>query len=144
MRVLVLLGWVMTALLVSGCAEPNASVTRSTQDELFEVRLKAAKNHLKPSEVLPILVTVESVGGQLATTIRDTIDFIANEGSVSPSRLVVTFVGIDDSLTTGVIDTYSDWITFTLDSRAESDRQGEVHALFRSLNTTLKIRVVED
>ena len=138
--------WFAVAPLVAlalGCSEPDSTVTRSTEDEQFEITLKAKKNHLKSEEALPILVTVESTTGQLVTTTRDTIDFVANLGSVSPSRLVFTFVGRDDSVSTGVTTVYSEWVTFTLDQGyLLVGRQADLHALFRDLDTTLKIRVV--
>ena len=138
--------WFAVAPLVAlalGCSEPDSTVTRSTEDEQFEITLKAKKNHLKLGEALPILVTVESTTGQLITTTRDTIDFVANLGSVWPSRLVFTFVGRDDSVSTGVTTVYSEWVTFTLEQPAEG-RQADLHALFRDLDTTLKIRIVEE
>ena len=138
--------WFAVAPLVAlalGCSEPDSTVTRSTEDEQFEITLKAKKNHLKPGERLPILVTVESTTGQLITTTSDTIDFVANLGSVWPSRLVFTFVGRDDSVSTGVTTVYSEWVTFTLEQPAEG-RQADLHALFRDLDTTLKIRIVEE
>ncbi|MBU09471.1 MAG: hypothetical protein CME13_16070 [Gemmatimonadetes bacterium] len=141
--------WFAVAPLVAlalGCSEPDSTVTRSTEDEQFEITLKAKKNHLKSGETLPILVTVESTTGQLVTTTSDTIDFVANLGSVSPSRLVFTFVGRDDSVTTGVTTVYSEWVTFTSPPRGTriEGRQAELHALFRDLDTTLKIRLVEE
>ena len=138
--------WFTVAPLVAlalGCSEPDSTVTRSTEDEQFEITLKAKKNHLKLGEALPILVTVESTTGQLITTTSDTIDFVANLGSVWPSRLVFTFVGRDDSVSTGVTTVYSEWVTFTLEQPAEG-RQADLHALFRDLDTTLKIRIVEE
>ena len=139
--------WFAVAPLVAlalGCSEPDSTVTRSTEDEQFEITLKAKKNHLKSEEALPILVTVESTTGQLVTTTRDTIDFVANLGSVSPSRLVFTFVGRDDSVTRGATTVYSEWVTFTLDQGyLLVGRQADLHALFRDLDTTLKIRIVE-
>jgi hypothetical protein len=138
--------WFAVAPLVAlalGCSEPDSTVTRSTEDEQFEITLKAKKNHLKLGEALPILVTVESTTGQLITTTSDTIDFVANLGSVWPSRLVFTFVGRDDSVSTGVTTVYSEWVTFTLEQPAEG-RQADLHALFRDLDTTLKIRIVKE
>ena len=138
--------WFAVAPLVAlalGCSEPDSTVTRSTEDEQFEITLKAKKNHLKSEEALPILVTVESTTGQLVTTTSDTIDFVANLGSVSPSRLVFTFVGRDDSVTRGATTVYSEWVTFTLDQGYLLEgRQADLHALFGDLDTTLKIRVV--
>ncbi len=139
--------WFAVAPLVAlalGCSEPDSTVTRSTEDEQFEITLKAKKNHLKSGETLPILVTVESTTGQLVTTTSYTIDFVANLGSVSPSRLVFTFVGRDDSVSTGATTVYSEWVTFTLDQGyLLVGRQADLHALFRDLDTTLKIRIVE-
>ena len=140
--------WFAVAPLVAlalGCSEPDSTVTRSTEDEQFEITLKAKKNHLKSGETLPILVTVESTTGQLVTTTSDTIDFVANLGSVSPSRLVFTFVGRDDSVSTGATTVYSEWVTFTADQGYfVVGRQADLHALFRDLDTTLKIRLVEE
>ncbi len=130
--------------LLLGCAEPNSSVTRSTSDAQFEIRLEARKQHLKSSEALPVWVEIERLAGQPTTSLRDTIDFVTNQGSVSPTRLVFTLIGLDDSVSVGSTTTYGDWVTFTLGSRPDESRQAELHALFRDLDAILKIRIVED
>ena len=61
-------------------------------------------------------VTLESLEGQPTETFRDTIDFLSNAGSVTPTRLVFTFIGSQDSTYTGEGYTtqYGDWVTYTL------------------------------
>jgi hypothetical protein len=143
-RVVLLLG----LLVLGGCGEqPDRIVSTETQDGRWELRLEARKNFLRPGESLAIRVVLESLAGQPAATFRDTIDFIGNSGSVSPSRLTFTFIGAQDTLYSGggVTTKFSDWITYAMSSRdATAERQGEVSAVFRDLEVVLKIRIIED
>lgn len=131
------------AAVAAGCSEPDKRVAAATADGAFELTLSAEKNWLRPGESLPVRLRLESVGGPPVQTTRDTVEILANNGSVHPTRLVVIFVGRSDTLTAGVDEVYEDWLTFTLSSFASSARQGEVHALFRDLHATLKIRIVD-
>ena len=138
------------ALWLAGCGEePERIVSAQTGDGRFELTLEAHKNWLKPGETLAVRVTVTSLQGQLAQSLRDTVTFVANAGSVAPNRLVFTFVGRGDSLygSDGVTTNYTDWVTFAmsaLSSQANPARQGEVIALFQDLEAILKIRVAQD
>lgn len=131
------------AAVAAGCSEPDERVAAATADGAFELTLSAEKNWLRPGESLPVRLRLESVDGPLARTVRDTIEFLANNGSVSPARLIITFVGRSDTVTGGVDEVYEDWLTFTVSSFASSSRQGEIHALFRDLHATLKVRIVD-
>lgn len=124
------------------CSEPDKRVTAATADGAFQITLSTDKNWLRPGESLPVRLRVVSVGGQLAETRRDTIELLANNGTVSPSRIPVTFVGQADTLTQGVETSFEDWLTFTVSTYVSAERQGEIHALFRDLHATLKVRVV--
>lgn len=126
----------------AGCSEPDKRVTAATDDGALELTLSAGKNWLRPGESLPVRLRVTSVDGRLAETVRDTVELLANNGSVMPSRVVITFVGQADTLTKGVDAVYEDWLTFTVSPFASDQRQGELHALYRDLHATLKIRVV--
>ena len=130
--------------VAAGCSEPGKRVTAATADGDFEVTLTARKNWLRPGETLPIRLRVESLAGQLATTAREPLTFVVNNGTVSPSLLTITFVGRNDSLSIGVERVYEQWVSFSLSSYASPDRQGEIHALFRDIQATLKIRIVAD
>lgn len=131
-----------------GCGEePKAAVTRATEDGRFSLTLEARKNSLKRGESLNVKVTVQSLQGPLEQTLRDTVLFVANAGTVTPSRLVFTLVGATDSLYQEATTTYSDWVTYTVSTQttqASRTRQGEVQALFQDLEAVLKIRIVED
>ena len=137
-------------LLFAACGdEPERIVSGETEDGRWELTLEARKNALRSGKALPVRVTLVSLAGQPAATFRDTIDFVANAGSVSPNRLVFTFVGAEDMTYTGVGNTtqFSDWVTYTLStssSQANEERQGEMSALFRDLEAVLKIRIVQD
>ena len=142
--------WTLAVAGLWGCGdEPDKLVNARSADGAFELTVEGRKNSLKRGESLALKVTVESLAGQLAETVRDTITFVANAGSVSPSRLVFTFVGRDDSLYSrgGIETTYTDWVTYTMSTStttAASDRQGEVMALYRDLEAVYKIRIVDD
>ncbi|MBT3346061.1 MAG: hypothetical protein HN712_24240 [Gemmatimonadetes bacterium] len=135
---------VLGMLLLSGCSEPDTSVTRSTSDEQFELRLEARKNHLKSEESLPVWVEVERLAGRPASSFRGTVDFVTNQGSVSPNRLDFTLIGQDDSVSVGPTTIYGEWVTFTLSRSPADGRQAELHALFNDLDAILKIRIVEE
>ena len=116
--------WVGVGLLaaMAGCSEPDKRVTVATDDGAFELTLSAEKNWLRPGESLPVRLRVASVGGRLAETVRDTVELLANNGSVTPSRVVITFVGQADTLTRGADVVYEDWLTFTVSSFASDQR----------------------
>ena len=144
--------WLVLAALLAlvACSkEPKRIVTSETVDGRWELTLEARKNRLRPGESLPVRVTLVSLAGQPVSTFRDTIDFVSNAGTVTPSRLVFTFIGSQDTSYTGAgsTTTFGDWVTYSLStssSQANEDRQGELSALFRDLEAVLKIRIVED
>ncbi len=147
-------GLLMTVLAMSlvlgGCGdEPDRIVSAKTADGRWELTLEARKNSLRPEETLAVRVTLESLVGQPTETFRDTIDLLSNAGSVSPTRLVFTFVGSQDTTYTGQGNTtmFGDWVTYTMarkGTQANENRQGEISALFRDLEAVLKIRIIED
>lgn len=147
-------GLLMTTLAMSlalaGCGdEPERIVSAKTADGRWELTLEARKNSLRPEETLAVRVTLESLVGQPTETFRDTIDLLSNAGSVSPTRLVFTFIGSQDTTYTGQGNTtmFGDWVTYTMarkGTQANENRQGEISALFRDLEAVLKIRIIED
>ena len=143
--------WLLAAallVLVACGQEPDRIVSAETEDGRWELTLEARKNVLRSGENLAVRVTLKSLAGQPASTFRDTIDFVSNAGTVSPNRLVFTFVGTQDTTYAGTGNTtaYSDWVTYSLStssSQANENRQGEISALFRDLEAVLKIRIVQ-
>lgn len=133
--------WLLAILLLAGCAEPDKQVTRSTADHRFALSLQAEKNWLHPGEVLPVRVRVESLGGPLEHSLVDTLKFLVNNGALAPQQLVVAFAGTADSAATGVAEVYENWLIFQASPRATPQNQGEIEALFRDAQTTLKIRI---
>lgn len=137
-------------LVLSGCGkEPDRVVSGATADGRWELTMKARKNSLRPGEALPVRLTLESLAGQPTTTFRDTIELVANAGTISPNRLIFTFVGSQDTsyVGGGATTLFSDWVTYTLSTSsrdANDSRQGEISALFRDVETVLKIRIIED
>ena len=151
------------SLTLGGCGEePERIVSSETTDGRWELTLEARKNSLRPEETLAVRVTLESLVGQPTETFRDTIDFLSNAGSVSPTRLVFTFIGSQDTTyqrwlgdrwrnpppyTGGNTTLFGDWVTYTMagkGTQANESRQGEISALFRDLEAVLKIRIIED
>ncbi|MFH1569844.1 MAG: hypothetical protein ABIL09_17755 [Gemmatimonadota bacterium] len=126
-----------------GCSDPDRRVTAVTADNAFELTLAAEKNWLHPGESLPVRLRLVSLAGQLSETARDTVEVVANNGTATPSRLLVTFVGRDDTVTVGAVDTYEDWLTFSVSPFVTAGRQGEIHALYRDVQATLKVRILE-
>lgn len=133
--------WLLAALLLAGCAEPDKQVTRSTADKRFALSLETEKNWLHPGEVLPVRVRVESLAGPLEHSLVDTLKFLVNSGALTPVQLVVAFAGTADSAAVGVAGVYENWVVFQASSRATPQNQGEIQALFRDAQATLKIRI---
>lgn len=133
--------WLLAALLLAGCAEPDKQVTRSTSDQRFALSLETEKNWLHPGEVLPVRVRVESLAGPLEHSLVDTLKFLVNNGLLAPQQLVVAFAGTADSAAVGVVSVYENWLIFQASPRATPQNQGEINALFRDAQATLKIRI---
>ena len=133
--------WLLIAALLTGCAEPGKQVTRPTADQRFSLSLRAEKNWLHPGELLPVRVRVESLAGPLEHSLVDTLKFVANSGVLIPQQLVVAFAGTADSAAAGVGSVYENWVFFQASPRATPQNQGEIEALFRDAQATLKIRI---
>lgn len=133
--------WLLAALLLAGCAEPDKQVTRSTSDQRFALSLQTEKNWLHPGEVLPVRVRVESLAGPLEHSLVDTLKFTANNGTLAPLQLVVAFAGTADSAAVGGASVYENWVIFQASSRATPQNQGEINALFQNAQATLKVRI---
>lgn len=141
MKAMNALRWLLAALLLAGCAEPDKAVTRSTENGRFSVSLEAEKNWLHPGEILPVRVRVESLAGTLEHSLVDTLKFTANNGTLAPLQIVVAFAGSADSIAVGVDRVYENWVIFQASPRATPQNQGEIIALFQHAQTTLKIRI---
>ena len=139
-------------LALSACSEPGKEITRSTGDGKFKVTLKAAQNWIYPGHSLLVQVRIQSLTGPVQGQVDEEIKFVANNGQISPSTLFVSLAGPDDE-GNGAAEVFTGWITFeandplAIDSRTGNssgigtEHQGEVHAFFRDVLTTLKIRI---
>ena len=126
----------------SGCSEePDRVVRSSTGDGTFALVLEAEKDWVRPGESLLVQVQVESLQGPVQEELVEEITLVANNGSVSASRLMVIMAG-PDTLGQGAERRFVEWVTFTAASRSGAGMQGEVYALFRDIAATLKIRIV--
>ena len=125
---------------LAGCSEPDRQVTRSTADNAFALSLRAEENWVFPGDSRPVQVTVERLAGPPAEDLVDVVEFVSNNGSISPSSLPVYFAGAD-TLGQGGDVLYIDWVTFKASSSVSSRRQGEIRAIFRDALATLKIRI---
>ena len=72
---------------LAACSEPEENITGSTADGLFALRMEAEKNWVHAEDVLPIRVTLESQTGAFLTERTERVEFLVNNGSVSPSSL---------------------------------------------------------
>jgi hypothetical protein len=132
---------VVMALLLGCAEEPERIVGTTTEDGRFELTLEAVRDWVRPGDSLPVQVRLESLRGPLAEALETEIEFVVNNGNVSPSSLTIQFAGADDEVPVGVERVFETWVTFVADSRAGADVQGEIHALFMNVRTTLKIRI---
>ena len=132
---------VVMALLLGCAEEPERIVGTTTEDGRFELTLEAVRDWVRPGDSLPVQVRLENLRGPLAEALETEIEFVVNNGNVSPSSLTIQFAGADDEVPVGVERVFETWVTFVADSRAGADVQGEIHALFMNVRTTLKIRI---
>ena len=126
------------ALVLGGCGdEPDRIVSAKTADGRWELTLEARKNSLRPEETLAVRVTLESLEGQPMETFRDTIDLLSNAGSVSPTRLVFTFVGSQDTTYTGQgnTTTFGDWVTYTMARKGSRGSLGACSNISSSISS---------
>ena len=134
-------------LMLSGlfsCSEPDQNITGSTADGQFALRMEADKDWVHADQDLPIRVTLESLTGAFTQQRSEHIEFLVNNGSVSPSSLTFTFEARVDSLAIAGDSTQSAWITFSAAGSVTSSQQGEVIALYEDLQVTYKIRFVDE
>lgn len=139
MRGLALVLVMLTAWL-PGCSEPDRRVTASVGDGELELTLEAVQGWVAPGNSVPIRVELTSPGGPVTQNERGTVEFVANNGSVSPEQLTVVLAG-PDSLGAGAERKFTAWVTFTAWPNLTAAEQGEIHALFRDTVVTLKIRI---
>jgi hypothetical protein len=128
------------AAWLTGCSEPDRRVTASVGEGELTLTLEAIQDWVAPGGSVPIRVELTSPKGPVTQAERGTVEFVANNGSVSPERLAVALAG-PDSLGAGAEERFTAWITFTAWPNLTAADQGEVHALFRDTAVTLKIRI---
>ena len=141
----------IVALGLSSCSEPDKRITHSTGDGAFALTLEAERNWVRPDASLPVLVRLERLPGAADEEVNENIEFAVNNGAISPSRLSVFLAGANEE-GLGAERSFAAWVTFTADqAQAEDSRgnvtgisaddQGEIHALFRDVQATFKIRI---
>ena len=118
-----------------GCSEPAKEVVGTSTDGQFELVLRADPNWVRPDASLPVEVQVVRLVSDATVGFGDRIEFVVNNGSVSPTSLNVSF----DAASGG--DRFTARVTFRA-SRATEEAQGEIHAYFRGALATLKVRIV--
>ena len=135
--------WVVLLAGVAACSEPDENITGSTADGQFALRMEAEKNWVHEHDDLPIRVTLQSLTGVFLEERTEHVEFLVNNGSVSPSSLTVSFEARDDRQGIAGDTTQSQWITFSANSAFSSSIQGEIIALLGDLQVTYKIRFVD-
>ena len=149
--------WTLVAVLSAilwACSEPDGRVVGATEDGAFALTLEAEENHVQAGHSLPVQVRVERLPGAGDGEVDEDVDFVVNNGSLSPDSLSVNLAGVDTLLGQGAENVFIGWVTFKAaaplseDSRGNvsgisSEDQGEIHAIFRDVQTTLKVRIVD-
>ena len=94
------------------------------------------------NEVLPIEVKLVSVNGPLEDGLDEEIEFLVNNGSLDEDEVDAVLKAPDDPYPGDTI--FRAWISFEADPETAkaTESQGEIHALFRDVLATLKIRIV--
>ncbi|MEW6749985.1 MAG: hypothetical protein AB1505_03295 [Candidatus Latescibacterota bacterium] len=132
---------VASVLLGPGCGEePDRIVQSQTADGAFALTLEAQSRWARPGERVPILVTLESLRGPVPADLEEGIELVADSGTVFPTLVVATLAG-PDSTGAGAQSRYAEWVVFTASATADSRARGEVHALFRDIEATVRIRI---
>ena len=137
-----------------GTADESAQVTGTTADSRFSLTLSAEKKWVRPGEDLLVHLRVESLTGRLAETLEESVQLTAMHGTVDSEQVFATFVGVDDSVSSGVETVYEDRITFSASRVVAEGRNettvfstaqdvGEIHAFLQDLQLTLKLRTAE-
>jgi hypothetical protein len=144
---------ILAVALCWGCAEePDRIVGTTTEDGRFAIELESTRDWVRPGDSLPIKVRVKQLVEALDEDLSTEIEFVVNNGSVSPSSLDVEFLApytepAEDSVDPVAIEQksgeriFEQWVIFEADSRADASVQGEIHALFLDIRSTLKIRI---
>ena len=129
--------------LLGACAEPDRRIARYSDDGLFELSLEADENRVRPGGELPVLVRFEYLGPPLAEERVEEIELVANNGSLSETRLLAIFSAAPSG-TDERPDPFRQWIVFSASTRLLPVEQGEVRALWNEVQAVLKIRVADD
>ena len=129
---------VCVSFALAACSEPADRVMGSTSDGSYELTLSAEPNWVRPEASLLVRVTLLRRGRSQPIGFSDQIALSGNKGTVSPSSLSVSFTPVpaDSSLAR-----FSKIVTFRA-GRATEEGQGEIVALFRDAQATLKVRIV--
>lgn len=133
----------LIAVLLAACAEPDRQVTRVSDDGLFSLRLETDENRVRPGAELPVLVTLEYLGPPLDEERVETVDLVANNGTLSERSLLAIFSPAPSGEAFDPAP-YRQWVSFAASSRVTTAEQGEVRALLRDIQAVLKIRIDPD
>lgn len=135
-------------LCVMGCSEPAKEIFGTTSDGQFELTLRADPNWVRPSATLLIALSVRRLDPTAQLSFNDRISFVVNNGSISPASVTPDFSpALGDSVEKQV---YQTWLEFRApnagfgSSSSDKEQESEIHALFRNLRSTFKVRIVPD
>jgi hypothetical protein len=134
----------LASTLLVACAEPDRRVTRADADGLFSLSLEADENRVRPGGSLPVLVTLEYLGPPLAEERVEEIDLVANNGTVSEDNLLAIFSPAPSGAQSTAPAPFRQWVVFDASSRLLPIEQGEVRALWGTVQAVLKIRIAAD
>lgn len=132
------------AVLCLGCSEPAKEILGTTSDGKFEVVLRADPNWVRPSSTLLVELLVRRLDPLAQLGVNDRVSLVVNNGTVTPLSVTPNFApAVGDSVEKQV---YQTRIEFRAPSpsfgSSGSEQQSEIHAIFRDVQTTLKVRVV--
>jgi hypothetical protein len=131
-------------ICVMGCSEPAKEIMGTTSDGQFELVLRADPNWVRPSGTLLVELLVRRLDPTAQLDFNDRISFVVNNGSVSPTSVTPSFApAVGDSVEKQMSQTWLEFRAPNASFGSSGDEQeSEIHVLFRTLRSTLKVRVV--
>jgi hypothetical protein len=139
-----ILGLLLCGFYVMGCSEPAKEIFGTTSDGQFELVLRADPNWVRPSATLLVELSVRRLDPTVQLGFNDRISLVVNNGSLSPTSVTPDFSpAAGDSIEKQV---YQTWLEFKAPTpsfnSSGGEQESEIHALFRELRSTVKVRVV--
>lgn len=131
-------------MCLMGCSEPAKEILGTTSDGKFEVTLRADPNWVRPSSTLLVELMVRRLDPLAQVGFNDRISFVVNNGTITPTSVTPSFApAVGDSIEKQVFQTFLEFRAPTPSfNSAGGEQESVIHAIFRDVQSTFKVRVV--